>query len=79
MSRHQSIFASRVFAVPDPAQEHAKWYCLTREHILGPYASEHVAREALDEFVQLCEALGWNGDRDHTEGPPPGRIKPRNT
>jgi hypothetical protein len=64
MTEHNQIFTSRVFSIPDHASNEPEWYCLTREDVMGPYSSERVAHQALQEFVQLCQRLGWHGDRD---------------
>ena len=64
MNDHTQIFASRVFSVADGYDHPPEWYCLTREEVMGPYASERLAREALAEFISLCQALSWNCDRE---------------
>ena len=60
----EQIFTSRVFAVPDATSSQPEWYCLTREEVMGPFSSEHIAQQALEEFIQLCQQLGWHGDRE---------------
>lgn len=67
MNTHNTIFATRVFAIPDASNDQPEWYCLTREQVMGPYSDEQQAQNALDDFIRLCQALGWNGDRDATE------------
>jgi hypothetical protein len=64
MTTHNQIFASRVFAIPDGGSAQPEWYCLTREQVMGPYGDERQAQQALDDFIHLCQALGWNGDRE---------------
>lgn len=71
MTEQNQIFTNRVFAVPDACSNEPEWYCLTREEVMGPFRSEHVAQQALEEFIQLCQSLGWHGDRD------PGQPRPR--
>jgi hypothetical protein len=62
----QRVFADRVFAGAGDGSSAPCWFCLTREHVLGPYPDEALARMALAEFVRWCRNIGWSGDRIET-------------
>jgi hypothetical protein len=63
MTHPERVFADRVFAVAAEDNGIQQWYCLTREHVLGPYPNEGLARTALKEFVRWCRLMGWDGER----------------
>lgn len=63
MSPSHRVFAHRI--VPSVnSKGQVEWFCIVREGMLGPFASEEVAAVALREFVELCRGIGATGGRD---------------